>query len=126
MAACDINPQSTNKEKILSILRCSSFFNKPFTKITNGLILEHLKNAIQNVNITEFNEVLFETRSIIGSTPLRTSIINEFKTSHRSDADKIIDNSFLTSLIGRGGKKSRKYIKKSRKTNRRRNKTKAR
>jgi len=103
-------PTTTPKDVILGALKCESINNKHISSIV-GLVSNNITEAISKISVEDFNDVLMETRSWVGSTTLRDDLIILFKSHHPRDADKVRDNSFTTSLLGRGGKKSRKYRK---------------
>jgi hypothetical protein len=103
-------PPTTPKDVILDALKCGSINSKHISSIV-GVVSNNINAAILQISIDDFNAALTESRSWVGSTTLRDDLIMLFKIHHPGDADKVRDNSFTTSFLGRGGKKSRKYRK---------------
>jgi hypothetical protein len=146
---CNINQGIYSPfETIRAALICKTINNKQLSKLSEEYNL-NIIIAIRNITIDDFNAALSETADY-GNTVLRNDIVNEYKkipnlysslvhnnpvTGYEklkrglSKVGETVYSLFPTSKsagTGKGGKKSRKYIKNIRKTNRRRNKTKAR
>ena len=124
MATCQLPNLNTTTPKavILDALNCESLYSKHISNLSL-IIKNNINEAILKISVEDFNAALAESRSWFVSTTLRADIIEQFKVDHPNDATNVIDNSFTTSLLGRGGKKSRKYRKKISTMSRRRNKS---
>ena len=124
MATCQYPPLKDvgAKAVILDMLKCEHYNKKRISDL-NGMFQTNISDAIRQISIDDFNAALTESRSWVGSTILRADIIAQFKVDHPEDELKVRDNSYTTSLLGMGGKKSRKYRKRVSITSRRRNKS---